>query len=385
MGIVRVLVVDDSRFFRRRVTEMLESDGRIKVIGGAENGSEAIKIAGRLKPDVITMDIEMPVMDGITATKRILSSQDTPILIFSSLTTDGAQATLDALEAGAVDYLPKRFEDISQNKEEAKKQLIDRVISVTKPYGRAANHHSYISKSLLKPPFKPPLKKPAESFRKTYNRDTGSKVGIKRESLSVSQDKFSLERRPYKLVVIGTSTGGPVALQKVLSTLPKEFPCPILVVQHMPGAFTKAFAHRLDATCKIKVREAEDGDRVSPGLVLLAPGGRQMVLEKIGSKYIVRIKVSDQGQNYKPCINVTLDSVAKYEPGSTLTIIMTGMGADGCEGAKRLKNAGSTIWAQDEATSVVYGMPFAVTEAGIVDRVLSLDRIGVSLSSMGLG
>lgn len=381
MGIVRVLVVDDSRFFRRRVTEMLESDGRIKVIGGAENGSEAIQKASRLKPDVITMDIEMPIMDGITATKRILSSQDIPILMFSSLTTDGAQATLDALEAGAVDYLPKRFEDISQDKEKAKKRLIDRVISVIKPYGRTANYPGYISK----PPLKLPIKKPAESFRKTTNRDTGSRVGIKRETLPIRKNKFPIESRSYKLVVIGTSTGGPVALQKVLSTLPKEFPCPILIVQHMPGAFTKAFAHRLDATCKIEVREAEDGDSVAPGLALLAPGGQQMVLEKIGSKYVVRIKASDKGQNYKPCVNVTLDSVAKYEPGSTLTIIMTGMGADGCEGAKRLKNGGSTIWAQDAATSVVYGMPSAVTEAGVVDKILPLDRIGVSLSSVAFG
>jgi two-component system chemotaxis response regulator CheB len=369
--VVRVLVVDDSTFFRRRVTEMLESDPRIKVIGTADNGSEAVQKSSRLKPDVITMDIEMPVMDGITATKRILASQRVSILMFSSLTTQGAQATLDALEAGALDFLPKRFEDISNDKEVAKRLLCDKVIAVARQASNRLGYHSPAGNLTQSPvSARPGIKSPPPQLS----------PGIVPARRTVShQGHVNTKKGQFKLVVIGTSTGGPVALQKVLSQVPKDFAAPILLVQHMPGSFTTAFAQRLNSMCNIEIKEAQDGDELRPGLALLAPGGKQMEVERRSGKWLVRIKESEAGQNYKPSVDVTLRSAVKIDPRNTLAIILTGMGADGCEGCKLLKASGATVWAQNEQSCVVYGMPAAVTEAGVVDSVLSVEDIGLNL------
>ncbi|MBN4079204.1 chemotaxis response regulator protein-glutamate methylesterase [Beggiatoa alba] len=367
---VRVLVVDDSRFFRRRVTEMLESDPQIKVIDSAENGMEAVSKASRLKPDVITMDVEMPIMDGITATRKIMAASPTAILMFSSLTTDGARATLDALDAGAVDFLPKRFEDISNDRDEARRVLCERVLAVGQKrisrYISAATRTTSASRSTPSLKNKLPIKSTRESEQITSTRRPASAV--------------SFQRNKTKLVAIGTSTGGPVALQNVLKQLPADFPVPIVLIQHMPGSFTAAFAERLNSACAITVREAKNGDLLEPGLALLAPGGMQMELEKRGGKTSVHISESDANQNYKPCVDITFSSVAKFYPGSTLAIVLTGMGSDGKEGVKKIKQSGSQVWVQDEATCVVYGMPSAIVDAGLADYILSLDDVGKALS-----
>jgi two-component system chemotaxis response regulator CheB len=352
---VRVLVVDDSRFFRRRVTEMLESDPQIKVIDSAENGMDAVKKAARLKPDVITMDVEMPVMDGITATRKIMAESPTAILMFSSLTTEGARSTFDALDAGAVDYLPKRFEDITNDRDEARRMLCERVRAV----------------GVRRPP-RVAMSRPTTAVSATTER---------KPLPSATTAVPSLARGKTKLVAIGTSTGGPVALQKVLEKLPASFPVPLLLVQHMPGSFTTAFAQRLDASCAIRVREAQDGDLLEPGLALLAPGGQQMIVDHRAGRYLVKITDSEPGQNYKPCVDVTFSSVAKAYPGSALALVLTGMGADGREGARLMKQGGAQIWVQDEASSVVYGMPAAVADAGLADQVMPLDAIGNALAT----
>ncbi|HFE32001.1 MAG TPA: chemotaxis response regulator protein-glutamate methylesterase [Gammaproteobacteria bacterium] len=355
---IRVLVVDDSRFFRRRVTEMLESDPQIKVIGSAENGEQAVQMAQRLRPDIITMDVEMPIMDGITATRKIMASRPTGILMFSSLTTEGAQATLDALEAGAADFLPKRFEDISRDRDEARRVLCERVRAVG-------------SRRLLRP-------RPAATSTtraRTVTANTVAEAPGRRAAASVDVPPGRI-----KLVAIGTSTGGPVALQQVLSQLAADFPLPLLLIQHMPGSFTTAFAQRLDRTCAIRVREAVDGDRLEPGLALLAPGGKQMTLEGRAGQMRIRISEPEPGQNYKPSVDVTFSAIARQMAGQALAVVLTGMGADGREGAKLMKQGGSRVWAQDEATSVVYGMPAAVVDAGITEQVLPLEQIGHALA-----
>ncbi len=359
---VRVLVVDDSGFFRRRVTEILGGDAHIEVIGTASNGVEAIEMTLKLNPDVITMDIEMPVMDGITAVRRIMASNPTPVLMFSSLTTEGAQATFEALDAGAVDFIPKRFEDLSQDREEAKRLLCSRVRAV------GARGMALRQGTLKKAPLLSETPKP--------NRVKDENVSS-REAVSVSAKKYPGN---CKLVAIGTSTGGPVALQQVLSKLPADFPFPLLLVQHMPASFTPAFAQRMDKLCSIKVKEAEDGDFLEAGVALLAPGGRQMLLEQRSGKVCVRIRDSEQGQTYKPSVDVTFSSAARIFPGQVLAVVMTGMGADGREGARLLKQGGSIVWAQDEQSCVVYGMPMAVVEAGLADRVVSLQEIGNNLA-----
>ncbi len=345
---VRVLIVDDSGFFRRRISEILTSDKRIEVIGMAADGMEAVRKVAELKPDVVTMDIEMPVLDGISAVRRIMATHPTPILMFSSLTSDGAKAALDALDAGAVDYLPKRLEDLSPDQAEAGKILCTRVytIALRGVVGRVDTPKAAGTATL--PPLKPRTASP--------------------------------QRGNCKIVIIGTSTGGPAALQQVLSKLPANFPVPILLVQHMPGSFTPAFAQRLDQLCAISVKEAAEGDVLKPGTALLAPGGRQMVVEDRRGGVVVHITDSEPGQNYRPCVDITFLSVAKIYPGKVLAVVLTGMGADGREGARALKQGGSFIWAQDEASSVVYGMPMAVTEAGLADQVLSLSDIGPSLA-----
>ncbi|MGM0592952.1 MAG: protein-glutamate methylesterase/protein-glutamine glutaminase [Pseudomonadota bacterium] len=368
---IRVLVVDDSGFFRRRVKAMLEADSRLEVVGEAADGQQAVDMAAKLKPDVITMDIEMPVMDGITATRRIMRANPRPILMFSSLTTDGAKATLDALDAGAVDYLPKRFEDISKNREEATKALCDRVYDIARQ-GRRPPRPTTPSPTARTPP-RPGATAPAA---------TRPRPGTAPTPPPPPKGGGMPRKGTVKLVAIGTSTGGPVALQEVLTKLPAAFPYPLVLVQHMPGSFTPAFAQRLNQLCAITVKEAEDGDALKPGTALLAPGGKQMQLESRGGRQVVRISDSEPGQTYKPCVDLTFKSIAKVFPSQTLAIILTGMGADGREGCRSLKSAGSTIWSQDEASCVVYGMPAAVADAGLTDRVLGLKEVGPTLAQI---
>ncbi len=366
---VKVLVVDDSGFFRRRVSEILSSDPTIQVVGTATNGKEAIEQALALKPDVITMDYEMPMMDGITAVRHIMQRCPTPVLMFSSLTHEGARVTLDALDAGAVDYLPKNFEDISRNPERVKQMLCEKVHTISHSNRRFSGYGSPPAPVVA--PVSPTPSASASVTARTASTPTPRPVshGAAHHAPSSPAPK----RKAYKLVAIGTSTGGPVALQRVLTQLPANFPAPIVLIQHMPAAFTKAFAERLDKLCSISVKEAEDGDVLRPGLALLAPGGKQMMVDGRGA---VKILPGDERLNYKPCVDITFGSAAKSYGDKVLAVVLTGMGADGREGARLLKQGGSHIWAQDEASCVIYGMPMAIVKADLADAVYSLDDIG---------
>lgn len=357
---IKVLVVDDSSFFRRRVSEIINSEARLEVIDVATNGKEAVDKALSLKPDVITMDIEMPVMDGITAVREIMSKSPVPILMFSSLTHDGAKATLDALEAGALDFLPKKFEDIARNRDEAVSLLQQRVIQI------ASKRASMRRAAPIKPAPVAPASQPAA---RTPIRPATS---VAKPSIAA---RFKASGKKYQLTAIGTSTGGPVALQKILTKLPANYPHPIVLIQHMPATFTAAFASRLNSLCKIQVKEAEDGDVLKPGVAYLAPGGKQMMLD--GRPGSAKLRIIDGGErmNYKPCVDVTFGSAAKIYSDQVLSMVLTGMGADGREGSRMLKGVGATVWAQDEESCVVYGMPQAVAKAGISTEDLPLDRI----------
>ncbi|MBD8269711.1 protein-glutamate methylesterase/protein-glutamine glutaminase [Pseudomonas fluorescens] len=370
---VKVLVVDDSGFFRRRVSEILSADPTIQVVGTATNGKEAIDQAIALKPDVITMDYEMPMMDGITAVRHIMQRCPTPVLMFSSLTHEGARVTLDALDAGAVDFLPKNFEDISRNPEKVKQMLCEKVHSISRSNRR----------SLFSAPAAAPAPAPVPAAAPSFSRPAPAPVPPARNAPAApsraaapSAHSPAPKRKAYKLVAIGTSTGGPVALQRVLTQLPANFPAPIVLIQHMPAAFTKAFAERLDKLCRISVKEAEDGDILRPGLALLAPGGKQMMVDGRGA---IKILPGDERLNYKPCVDITFGSAAKSYGDKVLAVVLTGMGADGREGARLLKQGGSAIWAQDEASCVIYGMPMAIVKADLADAVYSLDDIGKHL------
>lgn len=373
--VVKVLVVDDSGFFRRRVSEILSADPTIQVIGTATNGKEAIDQALALKPDVITMDYEMPMMDGITAVRHIMQRCPTPVLMFSSLTHEGARVTLDALDAGAVDFLPKNFEDISRNPEKVKQMLCEKVHSISRSNRRMSSYSAPVPAAAPTPAPRPGLGgfvAPAAAAAPVRTTPIASRGGPVPTPAAAAP-----KRKAYKLVAIGTSTGGPVALQRVLTQLPGNFPAPIVLVQHMPAAFTKAFAERLDKLCRISVKEAEDGDILRPGLALLAPGGKQMMIDGRGA---VRILPGDERLNYKPCVDITFGSAAKSFGDKVLAVVLTGMGADGREGARMLKQGGSQVWAQDEASCVIYGMPMAIIKAGLADAVYSLDDIGRHLA-----
>ena len=273
---VKVLVVDDSGFFRRRLTEILSSDGNIEVVGTAANGQEAIEQTLALRPDVITMDYEMPVMDGITAVKQIMQRSPTPVLMFSSLTHEGARVTLDALDAGALDYLPKNFEDISRNPQKVRQMLCDKVHVLAKSNRRVLARSSVLASAAtlaktstaasipaVQPSARPrttlsstPAVAPTPTVARTTRTAPIARPLLQNAGDTVLASTVSPPRKAYRLVAIGTSTGGPVALQKVLTQLPADFPAPIVMIQHMPATFTKAFAERLNKLCRIDVKEA---------------------------------------------------------------------------------------------------------------------------------
>ena len=271
-------------------------------------------------------------------------------------------ADMDALDAGALDFLPKKFEDIARDKDEAVKLLQQRVREIARKRFLMAAARPRAPEPVVRPALGAALARPLERQPEPV-RAAAAPASFKRSGKS------------YQLVAIGTSTGGPVALQNVLTKLPGDFPHPMLLIQHMPATFTAAFAARLNGLCQIGVKEAEDGDVLRPGHAYLAPGGKQMLLEGRGPGARLRIIEGNDKVNYKPCVDITFASAAKIYGDKVLAIVLTGMGADGRDGARLLKEQGATIWAQDEASCVVYGMPQAVAKAGIASESLPLDRV----------
>jgi two-component system chemotaxis response regulator CheB len=355
---VKVLVVDDSRFYRNRLCEIIASDNNIQIVGTAENGRDGVEKALSLKPDVITMDIEMPVMDGISAVREIMRKRPIPILMLSSLTDEGAKATLDALDAGAVDFLLKRLDKLTYKKAEFSGAICKKIIALG---GRSAH-----------------FTKRAVAEEITEFQSTTRRVN------SVRPADFLKDGEPlsakYKIIVIGASTGGPVAVQSILCALPANYPIPILIVQHMPGSFTGSFARRLDALSKLSIKEAEDGDVLEAGKVYVAPGGKQLILEERAGRQQVRVRDSYENEQYKPSVDITYKAVSEIYGKDALAIILTGMGSDGRNGAALLKRSGSTVWAQDEHTCIVFGMPHAVINAGLADRVMPVTEIAQQLA-----
>ncbi len=340
---VRVLIVDDSSFFRGRIRRELEQSGEIEIAGEAGNGREAVDAAAALRPDLITMDVAMPVMDGIAAVREIMVRRPTDIIMFSALTRDGASATLEALEAGAVDFMPKLRGSDRAASTSVGENLRHRVISIAR-----SRSGRYAAKPRVAP--SPRARRPRQSAR-------------------------------VQLVVIGASTGGPVAVQRVLAALSADYPHPVLVAVHMPAEFTATFADRLDAMCPIRVRHAADGDALMGGQVLIAPGGMQTLVERRGGVLRVRVMPGSE-QLYKPSVDILFGSAARVLQDAVQAVVLTGMGADGTEGARLLKHSGAGVWSQDEASCVVYGMPFSVVKAGYSDRVIPLDAIGSALGEL---
>ncbi len=371
---LRVLVVDDSGFFQRRVSEIINADSRLEVIATASNGQEGVEKALALKPDVITMDYEMPVMDGVTAVRNIMEQCPTPVLMFSSLTYEGARITLDALEAGAVDFLSKQFDAIAATEAALHKTLTDRICEVAAT-GKKRTSSSVAARTEV--PSAAKSTPSTASAKSSAIRSSAHATTLSSTAAEAPQKVSSAGKslRHVEVVVIGTSTGGPAALQTIFKNIPTNFTKPIVIVQHMPGSFTKAFAERLNKITGLTVSEAQHGDKLVAGHVYVAPGGMQLMIDKRNGGSI-HIHESDERISYRPSVDIALASAAKHFGRKALAIILTGMGSDGKEGAQLLKQAGGTVWAQDEASCVIFGMPMAVIKAGIATKILPLDDIG---------
>lgn len=350
---MRVLIVDDSSFMRLAIRGILTRAPKIEVIGTAADGVEGVEKALALNPDLITMDVEMPRLDGIGALKQIMAKQPTRVLMVSTLTCEGAQATFEALDAGAIDYVPKNVSDSKDAQAAFQQALLSKV-----------------AEAALAP---------------VPRRISGGTPALVRPAAAAIVRPSHFAHQRITCVGIGASTGGPVALQEVLSRVPVNFPHGIVVAIHMPKAFTGPYAERLNAKCSLAIREAAEGDVVRGGEVLIAPGGMHTSLVKHGSNIMVRTAPTTDFPQYIyiPSVDQMLTSLCDASGGAMLGVILTGMGNDGLKGMKHLKGKGGVTLVQNEATSTIFGMPRSCIEGNVADVVLPLDQIGYEIGKIG--
>jgi two-component system, chemotaxis family, protein-glutamate methylesterase/glutaminase len=345
MNKTKVLIIDDSAVVRQALTDILSSDPQIEVIGAARDPYVAAEMMHSAVPDVITLDVEMPRMDGITFLKKLMSQHPLPVVMCSSLTEEGSETTFKALEHGAVDIIQKPRLGVRQFIEESQITICDAVKAAAQVRQRKAPQ----------PPFEVPPKLTADAvLPKAAHR--------------------SLVQTTEKVVLVGASTGGTEALQMFLKRLPEDAPGTV-VVQHMPENFTRAFANRLNGICRVSVKEAESDDSVIRGRVLIAPGNRHTLLKRSGARYYVEVKDGPLVCRHRPSVDVLFRSGARYAGRNAIGVIMTGMGDDGARGMLEMKEAGAFNIAQDETSCVVFGMPKEAIKLGGVHRVAPLDRI----------
>ncbi|MBT0671455.1 chemotaxis response regulator protein-glutamate methylesterase [Novosphingobium profundi] len=343
----RVLIVDDSASVRQTMKAILEEDPTLEVIATAADPFAAARCIQEEVPDVITLDVEMPRMDGITFLRKLMSQCPVPVVMCSSLTEEGSDTLMQALEAGAVDVILKPRVGVADHLQEARVAIRD----VIKGAARARVHGRKASPASLEPQKK-----------------------LTADAVLPPPDGRPMSRTTEMVVCIGASTGGTEALREVLQALPANAPG-IVVVQHMPENFTRAFAKRLDSLCEVSVKEAEDGDTVMRGHVLIAPGGRHTLLERQGARYLVSVRNGPLVSRHRPSVDVLFRSAARVAGSNAVGVIMTGMGDDGARGMLEMKQAGARTIAQDEATSIVFGMPKEAIAHGAVDRIVALSAI----------
>lgn len=348
-AVIKVLVVDDSAFVRRSLIAILEKDPDIKVVGAATNGAEGVAKAGELDPDVITMDVEMPKMNGLQALERIMAENPCPVIMVSSLTSEGADTTLRALELGALDFMPKLSSGTLPDVARLEKEMAAKIKALARRKGIMRLR-----------------------FRSGKSREA-AKAASAPAPRPQPRIRGAGQHVPFEVVSIGVSTGGPPAVQKVLTAIPAGFPVPILIAQHMPAAFTGPFATRLNSMCAITVKEAEDGERARPGTAFICPGGMHLRLENRGGSLYVAVTEEPKDALYKPSANVLMETTAKAAATKALGVTLTGMGNDGIEGTKVLKQRGGHTIAQNEESCVVYGMPKAVVDAGLADEIVDIN------------
>lgn len=361
---IKVLVVDDSSFMRSVLSRMIEKDDRFEVVGKAENGAEGVQLAETLKPDIITMDIEMPVMTGIQALEKIMATNPQRVVMVSSLTEDGAQATLECLEKGAVDFIPKALQDKDRNIFQASDRLHEKL---------AAAARAHVARRTVG---KPEMSAPRPSLVAEKPAPAAPVVS----DSARRKEKFL----SAKLLLIGSSTGGPRALQDIIPHLPVNLRVPVVIAQHMPANFTSAMASRMDVNSPLKVVEAKNGDILEKGTVYLAPGGMLTRIASEGGQFVLRVSEDVKGEAvYKPSIDILSASVGEsYSGADVLGLMLTGMGSDGAKEFAKLQKNGAYIVAQDEQSSVVFGMPKSVIAEGAACEVLPLQDIAPALKRL---
>lgn len=352
---IKVLVVDDSALMRRVVTRLLDAQPGIRVVDTAADGEEAVRKVISLRPDVVTMDVEMPGLDGVQAVARLMRDHPVPVIMLSSYTTEGARVTMDALAAGAVDFVPKPQKSAGVEKMAAELARKIRVV-VSSSRGRTAN-------ALEQPPAPVP----------TAGRVSAASQAVPGKPAS---------HQPLELVIIGSSTGGPAALQILLPALPAVFPCGVVVVQHIPVGFSGPMAEHLNRRCSMEVVHAGHGEQVLPGRVLVAPAGYDLLFRRYGGRLSVAL---DKGNKpvppggFRPSVDGVMLSAAEVVSNRAMGVLLTGMGRDGAKGMLAIKQRGGRTIAQDEATCVVYGMPKAAADLGAADRILPLPKIAAEI------
>lgn len=351
----KVLIVDDSAFMRRVLSDIINSDNRCMVVGVASNGKEGLEKLNSLNPDVVTLDIEMPIMDGLTMLEAMMKKAFKPVIILSSLAKEGADATLKALDLGAVDFICKPTNIFKVSSDEVKEDIINKIIVASS------------------------IRRPIKSFSKI----TPSTPKYMPFTMKVQKDKNLGTILMKKIVVIGVSTGGPKALQEVIPYIPSNIAAGIVVVQHMPPGFTKSLADRLNSISEINVKEAENGDVIKSGYAYIAPGDYQLNIEMSAKNLCIKLSSGPPIGGHKPAVNVMMNSLSKTNYRNIIAVIMTGMGRDGCEGIKNLKtHNNATVIAQNESSCVVYGMPKAVVDEGLADRVVPLNEIAREITKI---
>ena len=347
---IKILVVDDSAFMRRVISDIINSDYRFTVIGTAKNGEEGLEKVRELDPDVITLDVDMPEMDGLEMLKILMKENPKPVLLISAYTKEGADTTIRALGLGAADFITKPSNIFKMNEKEIRDDIIK---------------ESYWFQIY-------------QIFHLIIKSVQANQAKILVQKIKKSKSKNNRLTQILKIVAIGTSTGGPRALQEVLPDLPQSLPATYVIVQHMPSGFTKSLAERLNNICQIRVKEAEDKDVLHPGVAYIAPGNYHILIEKMpySNDLWIRLSSSPSVSGHRPSVNVMLNSLSEINSNDIIGVIMTGMGNDGCEGMKKLKsNNNAYVIAQDEKTSVIYGMPKAVIDEGIADAIVPINKI----------